>query len=458
MSRGSRRDAVPPGGRVRAGRSARSVLELLLLFLLFLPAAFEVRAGEDAEAPSAEEVRAQAEALLRDLRSPEFAVREAARKGLIALGPQVPELLERHRDDEDPEVRRTVRLLLERLGRDEPEEARPPPGDLEALGRVSLRAKGTVRFLLDTLSAGRSTSFLSPEDVGSGWVEVELEDVPFFEALETIAKAGGLAARAPFDAAGRMTLTWADPADLVPSSAAGPMRVTLAEVTSIRTLGAEAGRRYVVGLDLHWLPSVQLTQRRTPRDLVAVDAQGRGFKPGGAMQDTTWGYSPSARSVRIDVELEPDDPQAIEHLEELSFTLPVRLQHDRQEIVFTGLADLELPVTRELPRTPGAGVDRVTLRAVDRPDGEQGPLVVDVLTQLQGKTAAGSLAIVLMYEDGTAQPASTGSRFPSADGTLGLRARAWGRREELPVAIRVTWFRVEEEGKLAFTLSGVPLR
>jgi len=384
-------------------------------------------------------------------------VREAARDGLAEFGPQVPELLEAHRDDEDPEVRRTVRLLLQGLGRDEPVEP-APPGDLAALGRVTLDARGTLPFLLRTLSDGRGMAFTLPEGLPEDWVEVALDDVPFFEALETVAKAGGLAARGPFDAAGRMTLTPAEPSNAVPSAAAGPMRVTLAEVTSIRTVGAESARRYVVGLDLHWLPDVQLTQRRTPRDIVAVDARGRGFKPGGAMRDTTWGYSTSTRTVRIDVHLEPDDPEAIEHLEELSFTLPVRLQHDRQVVVFDALAELELPVTREVKRASGAAADQVTLRAVERPDGDHGPLVVDVLTRLEGETAGRSLAVVLLFEDGTALPASTGSRFPSADGTLGLRARAWGRREKPPVGIRVSWFRVEEEGDLEFSLSGIPLR
>ena len=366
-------------------------------------------------------------------------------------------MLEERRDDQDAEVRRTVRLLLERMGREEPEEA-APPGDLEALGRVTLTAKGTLPFLLDTLSAGHGASFVLPEDVGADWFEIHLEDVPFFEALEAVARAGGLSARAPFDVAGRLTLTRADPSDLVPNAAAGPLRVRLAQVTSIRTLGATGGRRYVVGLDLDWVPSVQLTQRRSPRDLVAVDARGRGFKPGSSARDTTWGFSPSARTVRIDLDLEPDDPEAIEHLEELSFALPVRLQHGRRDVVFEGLADLTLPATREVARASGAGVDRVTLHAVERPDGEGGPLVVDVRTQLEGETAASSVNIVLQYGDGTAQPASTGSRFPSADGTLGLRARAWGRREEGPVAVRVTWFTVEEEGQVAFSLSGIPLR
>jgi hypothetical protein len=428
-----------------------------MILAVILLAAFEVRAGDDEGDPSPAEVRTQVEAWLTDLRSPEFAVREAARDGLAKLGPRVPELLEEHRDDEDAEVRRTIRLLLERMGREEPAEP-APPGDLEALGRVTLTAKGTLPFLLDTLSAGHGASFALPEDVGPDWFEIHLEDVPFFEALEAVARAGGLSARAPFDVAGRLTLSRADPTDLVPTAAAGPLRVRLAQVTSIRTLGATGGRRYVVGLDLDWMPTVQLTQRRSPRDLVAVDARGRGFKPGGAARDTTYGFSPSSRTVRIDVDLEPDDPEAIEHLEELSFVLPVRLQHGRRDVVFEGLADLTLPATRELARASGEGVDRVTLHAVERPDGEEGPLVVDVRTQLEGKTAASSVNVVLQYGDGTAQPASTGSRFPSADGTLGLRARAWGRRESGPVAVRVTWFTMEEEGQVAFSLSGIPLR
>lgn len=414
--------------------------------------------AEEEEGPTDSEVRARVVQLLEDLRSREFSVREAARKELETLGPEAPEVLEEHLSDEDAEVRRTVRLLLERMGRDEPVVAQARPGDLEALGRVTLKARGTLPFLLRTLSDGQGTSFALPEDVGEAWVEVDLADVPFFEALETIASAGGLAARSPFDAAGRMTLTQDDPSEPVPYAAAGPMRVTVAEVQAVRTLGGDGGRRFVVGLDLAWLPSVQLKQRKTPRDLVAVDARGRAFQPGAAMRDTTWGYSSSTRTVRLEIHLEPDDPQAAEHLEELSFNLPVTLRHDRQAVEFVDLAELELPATREIARTRAEGADRVTLRSVTRPDGEQGPLVVDVLAQLDGESAVQSVAVVLLFEDGTAQHASVGSRFPSADGTLGLRARAWGRQEKPPVAVRVTWLRVEEEGELAFSLKGIPLR
>lgn len=98
-----------------AGRSGGPALFLLLLGLLaFLPCG-SLRA--DDEAPrTPEEKRAFVAKCLRELRSSAFDVREAARQGLEDHGADAPDLLEAARDDADPEVRRTVRMLLARMG------------------------------------------------------------------------------------------------------------------------------------------------------------------------------------------------------------------------------------------------------------------------------------------------------------------------------------------------------
>jgi len=415
-------------------------------------------AGADDEAPTEAQIRARVEAWLKDLRSPEFAVREEARRGLEEHGAEAADLLEAHRDDRDPEVRRTVRLLLERMGHPEP-VPEAPRGDLEAVGLVSLEAKGTIPFLLRTLAEGYGVAFDLPDDVGQDFVEVSLEQVPFFEALETIAEAGGLSADAPFDAGGRLPLVRREEGEARPSAAAGPMRVTVVEVTSVRTLTPGGGRRYEVALDLQWIPTVQLVTRGTPKDVTARDDAGGTCLPGGAMrQNMTWGISAGARTTRVQIHLEPEGDAAGEGLAELAFTLPVRLLRARREVRFEDLAGLDLPASREVPRPGQATPDRVTLRAVDREGGDQGPWVVDLLATLSSAVAQDSLAVVLLAADGTARPASAGTRFPGADGTVGLRARAYGRWEESPVAVAVSYFDRHEDGELTFTLRGIPLR
>lgn len=429
------------------------VVLLPLLALLLLPPAL---AGEDA--PTEEQVRARVETWLEDLRSPEFAVREAARKGLEELGPRAPDLLEAHRDDDDPEVRRTVRLLLEKMGHPEP-QPEAPQGDVEALGIVSLDARGTVPFLLRTLGEGQGVAFDLPDDVGEDFVEVKLADVPFYAALEKIAEAAGLSARGPFDAGGRLRLDRPEGGAPPVTAAAGPMRVTVVEVTSVRTLTPSGGRRYEVALDLDWLPSVQLVTRGMPRDIVARDASGGTYQPGSAMrQNMTWGVSSGARTTRVQIHLDPEEGATGESLSELSFTLPVRILRDRREVRFEPLADLALPATREVVRDQPAAPDRVTLRALERPGGDTGPWLADVLARLASPVAQDSLAVVLVTADGSGQPAAGGTRFPGADGTVGLRARAYGRWEEPPVAAVVSFFDQQEDGELHFRLHGIPLR
>ena len=58
-------------------------------------------------------------------------------KGLERYGREAKDLLEARKDDPDPEIRRTVRMLLDRLGGASPVVV-PELGDLTTLGRVTL--------------------------------------------------------------------------------------------------------------------------------------------------------------------------------------------------------------------------------------------------------------------------------------------------------------------------------
>src|SRR5262245_1772486 len=85
------------------------------------------RAGDGTGAPSPP-AREEVDRWLSELGSERFEVREAARRRLQAVAASVREALVARRDDPDPEVRRTVRALLEGLGGDETSPATPSPG------------------------------------------------------------------------------------------------------------------------------------------------------------------------------------------------------------------------------------------------------------------------------------------------------------------------------------------
>lgn len=452
------------------GRTSRLAAELMsplcavggLLLLLFLGSG--LRAEEEDAPVASEDIRSRMERWLGDLGSPDFEVREAARQGLQQCGASALDLLEARRDDPDPEVRRTVQLLLARLGHT---ETRPPalPGDLGALGRVTLKARGKAHVLLEALGRPHGASFEIPEESAQVEGEVEVTDAPFFAALDATAASCGLAAPDAFDVGGRMRLATPEEGEETPWAAVGPLRVRVAEVSSVRTLSPPRRRRYVVVVDLHWVPSVQVRTWRTPEDVEATDVEGRAFEAGSAVRtNVTHGISASARRTSVSLHLEPVDTGAAdgtERLDTLFFTLPVCLRHDRREVLFAPLADLSLPATRvdaEGGTSPQDDVEEVTLRSVTPPDSDRGPWVVDLVARLSGRTARDSLQVMLVGADGATCAAGAGSRFPSADGTLSLKARAWCRWEEAPVAVRVTWYQREEEGKVSFTMRDVPLR
>jgi len=423
----------------------------ICLVLALLLALSTVSAGD--EEPRTEgEIRAFVARCLRDLRSSEFDVRERARQGLETYGERARDLLLSAREDADPEVRRTVRLLLDRAGA--PLAAPPsPPENLDVLGRVRLEATGGVEVVLRALGSPYGARFVLPAEYDApAPLEVKLVDVPFFAALERVAGDAGLVGHQPFDAAGSMVLGVKPEGEPAPWAAAGPMRIRVAEVTSVRTLEPPGGRRYVLSLDLHWTPSVQLVTYRLPGEIAAVDAEGRRFRAGAGMhRNTTYGVGTNSRFARLSLHLEPEDEGAAERLSRLAFVLAIRLRYDRGEVTFEALDALELPVAK-------GDDERVTLHGVTPPEEGRGPWVVDVTARLNGDVALNSLSVLLDRADGTARAASAGSRFPSADGRVALSARAYGRWEEPPVAVRVAWFRQEEEGELAFELKDVPLR
>src|SRR5204862_4665018 len=88
---------------------------LALAFLAAVPAR-GVAAGDPPIPAGEEAMKKEVDRLLSEVASDKFETREAARKRLLSIARAARSALEARREDPDPEIRRTVRTLLEALG------------------------------------------------------------------------------------------------------------------------------------------------------------------------------------------------------------------------------------------------------------------------------------------------------------------------------------------------------
>ncbi len=417
----------------------RALLIVLLLCLVAGPAR-----GED-------DVRTRVTQWLEDLRAEDFATREAARQGLTREGLKAVDLLEAAKDHEDPEVRRTVRAILARTPkRVTPEADAVPMGDFRAIGTITMDAEG--RALQETLTAmgdAVGAQLVAPASLRATEVSFALKEVPFFRALHTVLEPHGLAAPRPFDALGALAVQ-EQPAGVAraPFGAAGPMRLTVTEVSASRTLGVEAPLKYALTLELAWTPHVQVSQVEAPALEVARDPDGKPYTASAAMRRrVTYGVSTSRRHHALTLGLVPSSKDCKPTLAALETRVTMGLRYDPLRVDFDG--------TGTLPRTK----DGVTLHAIEAVEGSAGQYVVDFSAKLPDDVADRSLTAHVVETDGRLSTLGVyGGRSRAADGTVRIRARAWRGNRGAPPAVRIGWFRREERGTLRFRIEDIPLR
>lgn len=424
------------------------------------PGGSRARAGEE---PAAERSAAsEVEAWIRDLASDAFEVREAARKGLERRGREAPDVLQKHADDADAEVRRTVRALLERLGAVLP----VPPAEaanLARVGRVRLHAADRpLGEVLKELGDGLGGSFALDAGEAQKRVRVDVEDAPYFEALEALVAAAGLRAPGAFDGEGRLTLVpgVAGRAS-APSAAAGPVRLRVARVAAARSLDGAERRTHTLTLEVHLAPCVQLVSYRAPRVEKAEDAAGRPWRvAGGLAPATTYGVGGDVRRVEANVALEPPEGGGEERLARLDLVLPLRLRHERRAVRFEPLSGLPRTVDERGKPAEAGAKGSVTLLSVTRAEERKDAWIVDLSAVLASPTGRESADAFLLTADGAKRHVwiAGGRSTTSADGRLHLVGRCFGTGEAAPTALDVTWFDREGEGELSLHLTDVPLR
>jgi hypothetical protein len=413
-------------------------------------------AGEDdgGKAPRAERIAQWIE----DLGSDRYAVREAARSRLEREGAAARGPLEARREDPDPEVRRAVGLLLERLEATPVDLPPPALGDLSAVGRVDLDlaeprpAREALRLLGEPFGA----RFALPKSAGEVPVRMRVEDAPFFAALDAVAAAAGVSPQEGFSPSGDLFLA---PGPMVePWAAAGPLRVRVTEISVTRSLGGSQRPVYSLTLALDWVPGVQVVSWETPLDIRGEDAAGGGYEAAAASRRrVTHGVGRSSRTGRFQVHLQPlsspgEEPAPADELASLDFRLPVRLRYDRRETSFPApFADLPA-------RVAVSDEEEVSLLEVVAPTAGYGPWVARVAARLARPVSLDGLDVWFETVEGHRVLAFGGTRFPSADGRLELTARAHLGTDARAAAVLVVYFREEEQGALAFHLQGVPLR
>lgn len=414
----------------------------ILLLVLFL-AAGPAR-GED-------DVRTRVTQWIEDLRSDDYATREAARKGLQKEGLKARDLLEAAEDDEDAEVRRTIRALLSRAPKPvTPQADNVPMGDFRALGTITYAAKAKpLSEVLTAIGKPVWADLVVPGSLRAKSVDVALADVPFFEALSRVLEPHDLVARRPFDALGMASIqSRVEGVPPAPSAAAGPMRLTVTEVSASRTLGVAAPRKYALTLELAWTPHVQVAQAETPKIDVARDPDGKAYQPTAAMnRSVNYGISTSRRHHAFTLHVSPAEEDCKPVLGVLEVRMAMTLRYDPARVQFQ--AEGTYPKSK----------DGVTLHGVEAVEGSKGQYVVDFSVKLPDDVADRSLEAHIIEATGRASRLGVfGGRSRAADGTVRIRARAWRGSRGPPPGIRVSWHRREERGSLRFRLTDVPLR
>ena len=413
--------------------------------------------GAEDEAPQLERQVAQ---WIADLRSDDFAVRDAARKRLKAVAHQARKWLAPALDDPDPEVRRTVRALLgpARIPTPTPVQI----GDFSRLLSVGFDYEDkTAADALADFGRRFGGSFDVPESHAKKRVTVKAENVPYFEGLRTLLVAAELHMAAAFDRAGVAQLVAARPgvADAVPAVAAGPLWVrVIGRQTTVRFGHPPPAPHYALNLDVWWPPGIQVNQIRSLRVEVARDEKGRPFtSPGRGM---TYGLGQGMFSRTLDVALHPKEAEHGDKLAVLEITVPMRLRHGR-EVRSTTRTDA-LPVvlgSKGEPVEKLVADGSVAFRSLATQEGRTRTWIAEVAARLSEDVSRQSAQVSLETASGrhVAMYLATG-RSESADGTLHLTARAYNAGEERPKRIALQWFRHEEDGSVRIRFEDIALK
>lgn len=440
-------------------------MRLLFLCALLALTALPAYAEEEPSAPKAADagIRTQVAGWLKDLRSEDFQVREAARRKLLAKGLEARDLLEAAMDDPDPEVRRTVRAVLSRApAKPVPAAEHIRPGDFRSIGRLTVRAKNEpLAAVVERIGTAIGGTLELPADRIEERVTLELIEQPCYDVIAALARLTRTRPQAPFDGQGRMLLIATDgklkPA---PRAAAGPMQLTVTEVAATRSFGVAKPPRYALKLRLEWAPFVQVRQYERPLVEVARDPDGKRYRPSPAMaRSASYGVGTTVKHHTTTVHVEPAEAGCKEHLAALEVSIPMYLRHDPATVVLDDIKDAPRCLGIDGKEAKPGTDESVQFHSVKEVEGGRGQWVVDFTATLLAAGAQQTVQAHLIEPDGSLRRVNVyGGRSIAADGTVRITARAYRGTNGRPKGVRVSWFRREEQGSLRFRLEDIPLR
>jgi hypothetical protein len=441
----------------------RSAAALLLAFLAAAPARADDRPGAPAR-PVAEPIEVRVARLLGEVASDDFSVREKARRSLQALGPASRAALEARREDPDPEVRRTVLALLDAFGSAGADPlGAGPVADLASLGLVTASGSGALADVLRLWESAQGGRFRHLPAPATATVRLEAKARPWFEALDDLLAQGGVELRDGFDQAGGAEVVARRGDGTAPPAAfAGPLKLQVDSVTSVRSFRVPGPRSYALGLRLFWAPDVQVVGVGLPALVRAADRAGRPFasRPAGSDASTVRSVGSSRRATDLTLTVETGDPATEEALASAEVQVRLRIRHGREEARFEDLG--ALPATRTASRARGAEgkPGRVTLEEFGPDADHPGWWVGRLTASLPPGVAAESVVPALESTDGSVRALfDYGTRSVGSDGVVGLTVRAAGLPPGVaPKALVVSWLAREGQGAVAFVLKDVPLR
>ena len=427
-------------------------LVALLLALLGSPASAD-EAGDPAL--TGEALRLQVQRWIEGLRADDYAVREAARIGLKKYAPAAREQIEAAANDPDPEVRRTLRSVLDPARASRPTTTKVD--DLAHVGRVTFDYRDVpLPKALQAFGTAFGGRFVVPDTHKERRVTAKASAVPYFQGLALVLRPVGLQPE-PFDRGGTSTLIEGDPLAL-PCGASGPIWVrVVGRQTTVRFGPNQPPPSYGIDLEVWWPPSVHCAQMRALRVEVARDGKGTAFT--GRAARTTYGIGTNTfrRALQVTVQA-PNDAHG-DKLTTLEVAVPLRLQHGVQSLR-TEASAMPVVLGANGEPVPVLGADgSVAFRTLKAQENRPTTWVAEVAAVLRDELARQTAQVGMT--SATGQPSAryiATSRSESADGILHLTARAYNIGKERPRAISLRWFTQEVEGQVRVRLENISLR
>lgn len=139
--------------------------------------------------------KAGAEALIKDLSNPEFKLRDAAVEKLVALGPDVAELIRPLLGSPDAEVKMRAEMILKRVGETKGETAAAETFDRDKGSLITLKvANAELSKVLEEIArqSGNRAMAVQEDWKGEKPVTVNWDKTPYWKAVDEVCQQEGL--------------------------------------------------------------------------------------------------------------------------------------------------------------------------------------------------------------------------------------------------------------------------